>query len=163
MKIFVEKSDGFYRYSWRFGFSLMFWLNRYKYWKIKNTFSTKKEPKIEICYQESKHNYIRKLQLAPDSLWRVWYRKYNGNAQFKWRYVVKVVHDAIITYTNSKQFLLTWRHENLPYRSAGKMTLTLFFDISRPVLVEWMLEDTTVSAAQYVNTLIRLHTNIKNW
>ncbi len=46
--------------------------------------------------------------------------------------------------------------------STRKVVLTLFFDISGPILVKWMPKDTTMNAVQYVDTLMKLHSNIKN-
>ncbi len=69
----------------------------------------------------------------------------------------------------SEQSSLTWQHrksanatKTRSNTSAGKMMLTLFFDISGPVLVKWMRKGTTINAAQYIDTLMKLHSNIKN-
>ncbi len=43
---------------------------------------------------------------------------------------------------------------------ARKVMLTLFFDISGPVLVKWMPKSATINFARYVD--VKLHTNIKN-
>ncbi len=77
-------------------------------------------------------------------------------------------HGAIITYS-SKQSSFTWKHKILSHAmktrlktSAGKVMLMLFFDISESTLVEWMSKVTTINAAQYTDTFMKLHTNIKN-
>ncbi len=69
----------------------------------------------------------------------------------------------------SKQCSLTWEHKNLPHATktrlktlARKVILILFFDISGPVLIEWMSKSTTINAARYIDTLMKLHINIKN-
>ncbi len=70
----------------------------------------------------------------------------------------------------SKQTSLTWKHKNSPHTmktrsktSAGKVMLTLFFDISGPVLVEWIPKCTTIDSARYVEILMKLHTIKSHW
>ncbi len=69
----------------------------------------------------------------------------------------------------SKQSLLTRKHRNSLHTmktssktSARKVILTLYFDVSGPALVKWMPKGTTINASQYVDILVKLHTNIKN-
>ncbi len=71
---------------------------------------------------------------------------------------------------SSKQSSLTWKQKNLPSAtktrsktSAGKVMLALFFDVSGSVQVEWTPIGTTINAARYVDTLMKLNTNIKNY
>ncbi len=68
-----------------------------------------------------------------------------------------------------KQASLTWKHKNSPRAtktktktSAGKVMMTLFFDVRGPLLIEWMPKGTTINAPRYVDTLMQLHKNIKN-
>ncbi len=68
-----------------------------------------------------------------------------------------------------KQSSLTRKHKNLSHEtktrsktSAGKVMLRLFFDIFVPILVEWMTKGTTINAARYVDTLVKLRVNVKN-
>ncbi len=69
----------------------------------------------------------------------------------------------------SKQSSLIWKHKNLLYAtntnsktSAGKAMLMPFFDVSGFILVELVPKGKTINAARYIDTLMKLHTNIKN-
>lgn len=68
-----------------------------------------------------------------------------------------------------KQSSMQWKHPSSPkpkkfrvQQSAGKVMLTVFFDIQGPLLLEFLEPNETINSQRYIQTLDKLHQAIKS-